>query len=207
MTTTNEYVEKIDKIEPELRTPTPRKVRRRPLRFPQAEMLPLAAPILSKVRPYLMVVFLIPVLWGIYFLTSLIKVVFEVISSRSGGSPKPIIDILPLLVINLVWNFIVLTGLWHVLVKPLIYCRLVMYGQPAVGRITGVTVGQRTCWVSYLFYPEKGFGGLIGSAEVASNEWEKTGELGAEITVLFFQSRPKWNVPYRFSGYEVISGA
>ena len=195
-----------DKVEPELRIPLPRKVRRRPLRFPRTEMLPSVVPILDKVRPYLLVVFLIPVLWGFFFISQLAKGVLEVMSSRGGPSPKPFTDLLPLVVITLVWNFIVLTGLWHVLVKVLIHRWLVMYGEPAIGRITDVSVSQKTCGISYLFYPEKGFG-LIGSAEVPRRDWEETGELNAEITILFFQRNPKWNVPYRYSGYEVIAGA
>ena len=195
-----------DKIEPELRLPTPRKVRRRAPRALQSTQLPGVSDFVVKLQPLLSVMFLVPMVFGLSLFYRLIKLVSEVMSSRGGPSPKPLSDALPLLIVTLLWNAVAFGMAWEGFVKPLIYRRLVVYGQPAVARVTAVTLRSKTCSISYIFYPEKGFAS-IGTAEIERDDWVDGRKLNAEITVLFFRSRPKWNIPYRYSGYEVVAAA
>ncbi len=193
-----------DKIEPELRTPPPRKVRRRAPSALRSAALSGVAGVVINLQTPLSFLFLAPTLFGLSLFYRLIKLVSEVMSSRGGPSPKPLTDALPLLIVTLIWNAVALGMAWEGFVKPLIYRRLVVYGQPAVARVTAVTLRSKTCSISYLFYPEKGFA-LIGTAEVQRDDWVDGRKLNAEITVLFFRRNPKWNIPYRHSGYEVIA--
>jgi hypothetical protein len=162
---------------------------------------------LYKLEMYVRAIFISgPILFGLFFLRQLINGLSEVLQDASGQPQKSIYDLLPLVFITLVWNSIVISGIWDWLVKPLIYRRLVMCGQPTVGRITGASLGSKTCTISYQFFPEKGIPAL-GKAEVPLNIWQELGGLNAEITVLYFPQRDRWNVPYRCSGYEVIAAA
>ena len=190
------------RVEPELQLPTPRRVRIRSYSGPQDGPTAEVRSMLGQLLPFLSVLFLIPALWGLYFVVNLIKSV-SILLVGAPGPPHSAVDLVPLLIITPLWNLIGLPVTWHGFIKPLIHLGIVKYGHAAIGRVTGVSVGVRTCWITYLFYPEKGFGQL-GTAEVDRREWEASGSLNAEITILFLRNRPKWNLPYRYCRYEVI---
>ena len=151
----------------------------------------------NRINVYLYGLFIIPIFWGLYFLYNLSGALLEVRSSQ-----RRLVDILPLIVITLAWNAIAITGTWNGAITPLVQRWLVSHGQAAVGEVTKISVGRQTCQISYSFCPEQS-PPVKGSIVVSKKLCGEIGEPNAKITILYSQKNPKWNVPYRWSGYEV----
>lgn len=153
---------------------------------------------MDRIHPYLYGVVIIPILVGIGFLYRLGEALLEVRSAQ-----RRLVDILPLIVVTVVWNSIVVSGAWNGAVTPLVYRWLVIHGQPTVGDVTRVSLGRQTCLIAYSFCP-KGDSPVNGSMVVRRKLWEEIAAPNAKITILYYQGNPKWNVPYRCSGYKVV---
>jgi hypothetical protein len=152
--------------------------------------------IIEPLHPYLHLLFFIPLLIGLYFLSQLAQVLWEV-----AYATKPFVDSLPLIVISIIWNAIALTGAWNAAVVPLMIRWLVINGQPTVAKVTELSQRGDKCAVSYSFNDADHLP-MTGWTTVTKKVWEQIGA-PKELTVLYKQNNPRWNVAYLLSGYEV----
>jgi hypothetical protein len=120
-----------------------------------------------------------------------------------GSSPWS--RFLPIALIALFWDGILSFFVWLLYVLPLVYRWLVIYGQPAPGRVTerSKRTGRTTSYyLHYQFTPE-GWQPVKSKMEVRREAWETTPK-GALVTVLHSPRNPRWNVLYCFADYHVV---
>ena len=187
-------------IERELLGPTPRKVRLKSqslASIAQTESARATLAVMSQFRPYLGLIFIIPMLAGLRFLYDLVLALVEV----SRGQRR-LVDITFLIVVTFVWNLMAWTGIWNAVVVPFMLRRLVINGTAVLGKVTEISTSERHCRIYYEFFdlsfPYKGF------ITIPKREWDESLRPGDSLTVLYSQRNPNWSTPYRCSQYEVI---
>jgi len=192
-------------IEPELLQPPPRRVRltRRasnvsasPSDKGNQEFTEKITPVLEKLQ-FLSILFLMPAVGGLFFLCQLAVALLAV----SRGQQR-FVDMLPLIFVTLIWNLIALHMAWNGFLVPMMMRRIVMYGEGVIGRVTQIIPSQRDYRIGYCFDTGSAIS-VEGWVVVPKKQWEESRP--DVLTIVYLRSNPKWNIPYVFSGYRIVT--
>ena len=179
-------------IEPELKSPPPRSIRRRSGRG-----------FLLKLDHVLFLPFILIAL-------ILLFVLFNSLGEIIVGL-KPIQSSLwGLIFFTLFWNCCTAIFIWRLYALPLVYRWLVVHGQATLGHITEFSFGSGRGGGIYVHYEFSTKGGLPIKSKVevlSMKSWEELKEGNTVITVLYSEKKPRWNVPYVCADYEVVADA
>ena len=195
-------------IEPELLQPPPRHVRLTKRMFPisaslsdegNPEFTETKRWVLEKAHPFLSILFLMPAVGGLLFCYRLAVALLAV-----RGGRQRFVDMLPLVFVTLIWNGIAVSIAWNGFVAPMMIRRIVMYGELVIGRVTEIVPSQRGYRIAYSFDTGAALN-VEGWVVVPKKEWEESGRPENKLTILYSQSNPKWNIPYVFSGYRIVT--
>jgi hypothetical protein len=179
-------------IEPELKLPPPRLIRRRAGRG-----------FLFGLRHILLLPF---ILLALILLLALFNSLGGMIVGRKPFQPS----VWGLLFATLFWNCCTAIFIWRIYAPPLISRWLVVHGQATLGHITGFTNGSGRGGILRVHYEFSPAGRLRvkGNAVVDSMKaWKELQEGSATITVVYSEKNPKWNMPYICAEYEAASAA
>ena len=179
-------------IEPELRLPPPRLIRRRSGRG-----------FLFGLRHILLLPFILLAL-------ILLLTVFNSLGGMIVGRQPFQSSLWGLLFATLFWNCCTAIFIWRIYVLPLVSRWLVVHGEATLGHITGFTSGSGRGGVLRIHYEFSPAGGLLmkGQAVVDSMKaWKELKEGNTVLTVVYSEKNPKWNVPYICADYEAVSAA
>ena len=176
-------------VEPELKLPPPRPIRRRPGRG-----------FLFGLPHVLLLLFL---LFALIMLFAMFNSLGEIIVGRKQFGPFA----WGLIIATLFWSYCIAHFTWRAYALPLVYRRLVVYGQATLGHITEAPKGGRVLHLHYEFTPAGGLP-LKGQAVVDSGKaWKDLEEGNTVITIVYWEKNPRWSVPYICADYEVVGDA
>jgi hypothetical protein len=180
---------KVD-VEPEVKLPAPRPVRRRRGRG-----------FFVKVRHILFVPF---IFIALILILSLLTTVDKILMGQRSFDEV----VLVLIFVTLFWNVCTSIFIWRLYLQPLIERWLVANGKATLGKITGFTSGSGgrgggEMRVRYEFTPTGG--SPIKSSMIVTSfiAWQDLKDGNTVITVLYSEKNPGQNVPYICADYEV----
>ena len=180
-------------IEPELKLPPPRSIRRRRGRgflFGLAHVLFL---------PFIAI--------ALILLLVLLNSLAEIILGR-----KPIeLPFFAVVFYALFWNVCTGIFIWRIYALPLVNRWLVVHGEATLGHITGFTSGAgRGGGELHVHYEFSTADGLQRKEKALVNSmkaWKELKEGNTVITVMYSRKNPKRNVPYICADYEAVNEA